>query len=125
MENKTYKTFLNGRTSLIERTFYHNKEEYTEIFAYDKKNDMVEYIGTSYDGMQYYYNQNYIVFIKDEDVEFAFDAKRFCFITNELRKMMAFNNILKSSECEFTKEESDLKIESEERYMIKKYYLKK
>ncbi len=125
MEKKTYTTELNDNVSMIERTFYHDGEEYTEVLVHDRLNDMVEYIGTSYDGMQYYYNKNYIVLVKDEDVEFAFDVRRFCFITNEISKLKAFKNILKDSKSEYTKEETDLKIEKEERYMIKKYYLKK
>ena len=125
MENKVYITNLNNRTSLIERTLYNDGKEYNEVFSYDKLNDMIEYIGTSYSGMQYYYNKNYIVFVKNEDVEFAFDTRRFCFITDEIEKEKAFNNILKSAQEEYTKEERDLNIEVEERYLIKKYYLEK
>ncbi len=124
MEKKTYVTNLNNNVSMIERTFYYEGEEYTEVLAHDKVTDMIEYIGTSYDGMQYYYNKNYIVFVKDEDVEFTFDVRRFCFITNEVSKMKAFQNILKDSKSEYTKEESNLEIETEERYMIKKHFIK-
>lgn len=124
MEKKTYVTNLNDNVSMIERTFYYEGEEYTEVLAHDKVTDMIEYIGTSYDGMQYYYNKNYIVFVKDEDVEFTFDVRRFCFITNEVSKMKAFQNILKDSKSEYTKEESNLEIETEERYMIKKHFIK-
>ena len=124
MEKKTYVTNLNDNVSMIERTFYYEGEEYTEVLAHDKVTDMIEYIGTSYDKMQYYYNKNYIVFVKDEDVEFTFDVRRFCFITNEVSKMKAFQNILKDSKSEYTKEESNLEIETEERYMIKKHFIK-
>lgn len=125
MKKNTYITNLNQRTSLVERTFCHEGNDYVEIFAYDKLYNMIEYLGTSYGDMQYYYSSDYIVFVKDEDVEFAFDTTRFCFITNEVAKMRAFNKILRSSKIDFTKEESDLEIEEEERYMIKKYYIKK
>lgn len=121
MDDKTYITKLNDRVSMIEKTFWHRGEEYTKVFAYDKTNNMIEKIATAYNEMKYYFNSNYIVFVKDEDVEFAFDTRKFSFISDEIGKMRAFKNILKSSKSEYTKEETDLKLEKETRYMIKKY----
>lgn len=120
MNKETYITHLNNRTLLIERCFYYKGDEYVEVLAYDKLNKMLEPIGTSYSEMPYYYNKDYVVLVKDEEVEFAFDTRKFSFITDEKAKMRAFNKILNSSKIDYTKEESNLEIEEAEKRLIKK-----
>jgi hypothetical protein len=111
---------LNKKKAIIERTFYYEGEKYTEVSVYDKIFDKTEYIGTSYDEMKYYFNKNYVVFVKDEDVEFAFDINNFCFISDEMEKMIAFNRILKSSQIEYTDAERKIKLNSDAKRIIKK-----
>ena len=119
MEKQSHITDLNKRVCIIERSFSHNGEDYSEVLAYDKINDMIEYIGTSYDTMEYYYNKDFIVFVKDDEVEFAFDTNKFCFINDESKKMIAFKKILKSAQSEYTETERNIIRESDEKTLAK------
>lgn len=111
---------LNKKKAIIERTFYYEGEKYTEVSVYDKIFDKTEYIGTSYDEMKYYFNNNYVVFVKDEDVEFAFDINNFCFINDEMEKMIAFSRILKSSQIDYTDAERKEKLDSDVKKIVKR-----
>ena len=49
-----YVTDINKNTSIIEKMFSHDGEDFTKIFAYNKKKNEIIYIGTSFNKMQYY-----------------------------------------------------------------------
>ena len=49
----------------------------------------------------------------------AFDTNKFEFITDDVKKMIAFNKILKSAQNEYAKSESDIIKEESEKEFIK------
>ena len=97
---------LNSRTSIIEKSFCSKGEDFTAVFAYDKLNNMIEYIGTSYSEMPYYYNRNFVVFVKDDEPEFVFDTRKFVFLEDERAKMHAYSNVLNSGLIDLSETET-------------------
>lgn len=92
-----YLTKLNENVYLLERIFSEGGEDFTEVLAYDKKNNRVENIGTSYSEMSYYYNKDYVIFATEDDIEFVFDVNNFDFITDERKKRKAFDKMMSGS----------------------------
>ena len=95
-----YLTKLNENVYLLERLFSEGGEDFTEVLAYDSRNERVENIGTSYDGMSYYYNKDYVIFATEDDIEFVFDVNNFDYITDERKKRKAFDTMMNGSMLE-------------------------
>ena len=97
-KNKNYfVTFLSKDFAIIERPYSYDGNDFVEVLAYDKPNNRLESVGTSYDDMQYYFNKNYVVFLKGDDIEFVFDNNKFDFVNYEELKAKALSDIMDKS----------------------------
>ena len=97
MREKCFFTEVSEDCTIIEKPFSHDGDCYVEVLAFSKARNRIESIGVSYDDMVYYFNKNYVAFVKDGEAEFVFDINNFDFINDELQKMMALSNIMNNA----------------------------
>ena len=115
---KYYLTKLNSDVYLVEKPFSYDEKDYMKIFAYKKSSNNIEYIGTSYSNISYYYNKDFIIFASEDDIEFVFDTNEFDFITDELLKRKAFDKMMSGSMLEMLDYERDeMQLEENDKFI--------
>ncbi len=108
MKKKCFFTEISEDCTIIEKPFSHDGDDFVEVLAFSKSRNRIESIGTAYDDMRYYFNKNYIAFLKDDEIEFVFDINNFDFVNDELLKMIALSNIMDNSLIELSNNDRNL-----------------
>ena len=103
-----YLTKLTEDVSILEKPFCSDGEDFTDVYAFNETDDRIEYVGTSYSKMSYYYNKDYIIFATEDDIEFVFDVNGFDFITDERAKRRAFDKMMNWSMLEMLSYEKSI-----------------
>ena len=119
MKKKCFFTEISEDCTIIEKPFSHDGDDFVEVLAFSKSRNRIESIGTAYDDMRYYFNKNYIAFLKDDEIEFVFDINNFDFVNDELLKMIALTNIMDNSLIELSNNDRNLIRSEKSRETIK------
>jgi hypothetical protein len=119
MKKKCFFTEISEDCTIIEKPFSHDGDDFVEVLAFSKSRNRIESIGTAYDDMRYYFNKNYIAFLKDDEIEFVFDINNFDFVNDELLKMIALSNIMDNSLIELSNNDRNLIRSEKSRETIK------
>lgn len=119
MKKKCFFTEISEDCTIIEKPFSHDGDDFVEVLAFSKSRNRIESIGTAYDDMRYYFNKNYIAFLKDDEIEFVFDINNFDFVNDELLKMIALSNIMDNSLIELSNNDRNLICSEKSRETIK------
>lgn len=88
-------TQINDVIDIIEEEFVFNDKNHTSVYIYDKKNDIKEYIGTTYEKITYIFNSYYVVFMNKNKTERVFDINEFDFIIDNTLQEEAYKRTLK------------------------------
>ena len=119
MKKKCFFTEISEDCTIIEKPFSHDGDDFVEVLAFSESRNRIESIGTAYDDMRYYFNKNYIAFLKDDEIEFVFDINNFDFVNDELLKMIALSNIMDNSLIELSNNDRNLIRSEKSRETIK------
>lgn len=119
MKKKCFFTEISEDCTIIEKPFSHDGDDFVEVLAFSKSRNRIESIGTAYDDMRYYFNKNYIAFLKDDEIEFVFDINNFDFVNDELLKMIALSDIMDNSLIELSNNDRNLIRSEKSRETIK------